>query len=58
MEERDLHFVVWWQDLARETNTRLGGISVRAWIVSVTTIAMCLLAMVVDTRDPLQRRKS
>ena len=33
----DLHVVVWWQDLARATNTRLGGVSVRAWIVSVTT---------------------
>ena len=53
----DLHVVVWWQDLARETNTRLGGVSVRAWTVSVTTIALCLLAMVVDTRDPRQRRR-
>ncbi len=48
----DVQIVVWWQDLAQETNTRLGGVSVRAWIVSATTIALCLLAIVVDTRDP------
>ena len=36
----DLYAVIWWQDLAREANTWLGGVSVRAWIVSMTTIAL------------------
>ena len=49
---------MWWQDLVRETTTRLGGVGVRAWIVGVTTILLCLVTVEVDTRDPRQQRKS
>ena len=53
----DLHVVVWWQDLARETNTRLGGVNVQARSVASATIVLCLVAVVMETRDPRQGRR-